>query len=103
MIALLTIMQSEDFTTSLSGDFAKSGAQMNPRGFFNAKKISMVTLGLTMYTEPGDELTIQVNSDGSITLLISDIEDGYLDKKIYNLNTDIDELRHYLGIMKQES
>ena len=38
MIALLTIMQSEDFTTSLSGDFAKSGAQMNPRGFFNAKK-----------------------------------------------------------------
>ena len=62
----------------------------------------MVTLGLTMYTEPGDELTIQVNSDGSITLLISDIEDGYLDKKIYNLNTDIDELKHYLGIMKQE-
>ena len=62
----------------------------------------MVTLGLTMYTEPGDELTIQVNSDGSITLLISDIEDGYLDKKIYNLNTDIDELTHYLGIMKQE-
>jgi len=35
VIALLTIMQSEDFTTSLSGDFAKSGAQMNPRGFFN--------------------------------------------------------------------
>lgn len=70
-------------------------------GFLMQKK-SMVTLGLTMYTEPGDELTIQVNSDGSITLLISDIEDAYLDKKIYNLNTDIDELTHYLGIIKQE-